>query len=324
MFDLSTIIKSWFDAAATPAAWFDTDLIQETASIVGASGSLAATESGLDALVATGSTLAQGALSSTEVGVDALAVTAALRVQASFSATETGGDFAAMAAAALCHASLAALETGSDNFSASGFAEIAVTSTATLNAIETGTDTASLTAVALCQAALAATGAGVDTADFTVWSQATGSMAVTEVGGDSAELTGEARVIGWFSASETGQDSAEFDVKSPVDYVISAARATLLYQVALLHGLDPANPLLVSPTARTAGNLVQTVSGVDVVTISTTEAPAFSGSVDAWIDALADLHGLTAPLIVTQNSRQAGALLQSISTTGDTTTVACQ
>ena len=39
--------------------------------------------------------------------------------------------------------------------------------------------------------------------------------------------------------------------------------------VHLVHGLDSANPLVVAPTSRTAGDLAQTVAQVgDVVTVS--------------------------------------------------------
>ena len=107
-------------------------------------------------------------------------------------------------------------------------------------------------------------------------------------------------------------------------YAISAGRAALLHQLALLHGLDTANPLTVSAAQRSAGALVQSVSGVSTVTVTTSATPTFSGNLDAWIDGLAALHGLTAPLVVTATSRAAGVVNQTIATAGGTTTVTRQ
>lgn len=50
---------------------------------------------------------------------------------------------------------------------------------------------------------------------------------------------------------------------------LSPTQATMLRELFELHGLDPAKPLVVSPTARTAGDLAQTVaeaSGTTTVT----------------------------------------------------------
>ena len=107
-------------------------------------------------------------------------------------------------------------------------------------------------------------------------------------------------------------------------YAISAGRAALLHQLALLHGLDTANPLTVSAAQRSAGALVQSVSGASTVTVTTSAVPVYSGNLDAWIDGLAALHGLTAPLVVTATSRAAGVVNQTIATAGGTTTVTRQ
>lgn len=107
-------------------------------------------------------------------------------------------------------------------------------------------------------------------------------------------------------------------------FLVSGARAALLHQLALLHGLDSAKPLTVSAAQRSAGALVQSVSGASTVTVTTSAVPTFSGNLDAWIDGLAALHGLTAPLVVTATSRAAGVVTQSIATAGGTTTVTRQ
>ena len=106
--------------------------------------------------------------------------------------------------------------------------------------------------------------------------------------------------------------------------VINADRSARLYHLAMLQGLDPANPLVVSSTSRTAGSLVQSVVGTQTVTVSTSSAPVLAGNVDAWIDDLSAIHGLTAPLAVTATSRTAGAVNQAISTADNITTVARQ
>ena len=108
----------------------------------------------------------------------------------------------------------------------------------------------------------------------------------------------------------------------PTGLTVSAQRANLIYQIALLHGLDPARPLSVSATSRQAGGLVQLVSGTNSVSLTTISAPPLSGSLDDWIDALAALHGLTATLVVTPTSRAAGVVNQTMANVGGTTTVA--
>jgi hypothetical protein len=57
------------------------------------------------------------------------------------------------------------------------------------------------------------------------------------------------------------------------------------------------------------------------VTITTVSSDILQGSLDTWIDALAAVHGLTALLVVTATSRDAGALHQVLINDGTTTTV---
>ena len=104
-------------------------------------------------------------------------------------------------------------------------------------------------------------------------------------------------------------------------YTISDTRANLIYEIALLHGLVPGNPLVVSPTSRTAGAVSQTITGTDTVTMTTTSSDVLHGSLDAWIDALAAIHGLTTPLVVTATGRTAGSIAQTLDTVSGTTTV---
>lgn len=175
-----------------------------------------------------------------------------------------------------------------------------------------------------------------------------GAAAVLLAGRSSAGATGTLLARGGAntflagtnsSASSTGSVSARGEARAPLTgetattatadltadgggYLVSGARAGLIYQLALLHGLDVDHPLTVTPTTRTAGGLSQAVAGTSTVTVSTTAAPVFTGNLDDWIDALADMHGLTTPLVVTATSRAAGAWSQSIVSAGGSTTVA--
>ncbi len=106
-------------------------------------------------------------------------------------------------------------------------------------------------------------------------------------------------------------------------FLITKAQALELYKVWLLHGLG-ASPLVVGSTSRTAGEVTQTVSQSGAtVTISTTATPsALVGDPGTMIEELALLHGLGADLVVTASSRAAGAVSQTLATSGSTTTVA--
>ena len=64
-------------------------------------------------------------------------------------------------------------------------------------------------------------------------------------------------------------------------------------------------------TTRSAGSLAQTVSGLETVTITTNSAPSLVGDAGSWIEALAALHGLTVPLVVSANRRSAGLINQA-------------
>ena len=107
-----------------------------------------------------------------------------------------------------------------------------------------------------------------------------------------------------------------------VSYTVSGIRARLLYNIALLHGLDATAPLQVASASRSAGGLAQSVTGLGTVTLETLTLPILQGDVQGWIDALAAVHGLTTDLTVSDSQRLAGAISQTISTTDGVTTVA--
>ena len=109
-----------------------------------------------------------------------------------------------------------------------------------------------------------------------------------------------------------------------VNLCMTLSQAQRLYEIYLLHGLKVGTPLVVGPTARSAGALeqtvvdagssttIQTISGADVVDID----------VGVMVDELAALHGLNGTsLTVTATTRDAGAISQTLTTAGNVTTV---
>ena len=94
-------------------------------------------------------------------------------------------------------------------------------------------------------------------------------------------------------------------------YVVSNARAALIYQLALLHGLVPASPMS-TPKGnglRIAGGVMQTIAGTaQSAGIETIQTEGFAGDINDWIDALAAEIGLTAPVIITPTGLTAGTL----------------
>lgn len=219
-------------------------------------------------------------------------------ITGNLAATETGADTAALAGVVLVQGALAASEAGADTFSAEGVVRVA----GALAATETGADT------------FAATGGSS--------SSITGTLAATEGSSDTFSAEGIVRVQGAMAATEGGADTFAADGDT-VFFTITGRQALRLLQIHLLHGLDAAAPLTVSPTARQAGAVAQTVAEASgTVTITTTAgATVFAGNPGQMIDELAALHGLTAPLTVTAASRAAGSISQAIATAGDTTTV---
>jgi hypothetical protein len=105
-------------------------------------------------------------------------------------------------------------------------------------------------------------------------------------------------------------------------YLITKAQALSLYKVWLLQGLAP-QALTVAPSSRSAGGVSQSITQVDdTVTVSTTASPTAVGAdPGTMIDEIALLHGLGSDLVVTPLARSAGAISQTLATTGSTTTV---
>ena len=138
---------------------------------------------------------------------------------------------------------------------------------------------------------------------------AVGSTIVTGIGGKILGAVGTVDIQGGGAGVPDG------------GYILDVARQRHIHRIALLHGLESGSPLTVTPNSRSAGGLVQSIEGTDTVVIRTTATPELSGNVETWIDGLAALHGITTELTVTQSSRVAAQVHQSISSTGSMTKV---
>lgn len=192
--------------------------------------------------------------------------------------------------------------TGTGSNTIADFTQAATGTVANAGIIGTGANTvAGFTSASTGQVPISGTGSNTTSQS----SSGIGAVAIAGTGSNT---------LAAFASAGTGNVQAG-------SYSITAARANLIYELALLHGLDPAKPLSVSPTSRSAGGLLQTVDGTSTVTITTQASEVLSGNLDDWIDKLAAIHGLTVPLVVTSAGRTAGATSQTFSTVGPTTTV---
>lgn len=169
-------------------------------------GALAATESGSDTAALTGDVIVQGALAVTESGTDTAAATGLVLVQGALAATESGSDTAALAGLVLVQGSIASVEPGADTASIAG--DVLVSGA--LAASETGSDTAAFTGDASLGifGSIDAAESGSDSAQVTGLVLIQGGLAVTETGSDTAAITGPAAVSGSIAATETGSDTA--------------------------------------------------------------------------------------------------------------------
>ena len=269
-----------------------------------ASGAASAPVNGTSSATATGAVTATGEASSSLSGTG--------------SATATGALTAAGAASAALTGSALATQTGT--LTASGNAEAPLTGTA--STVQTGSIAASA-------------GAGNAAATLTGTASTTLTGTLTGRGNADALMTGAQAsvafgiVIGKGNATVLLAGSASTVSTGSITavggggYLVSPDRAALIYQIALLHGLDPANPLTIpkGDGVRQAGGVMQTISGAGPTTVTTTVTTPFAGDLDAWIDALAAEIGLTAPLQVTPTGLTAGSLSQVFAETSTAITV---
>lgn len=261
----------------------------------GASGTLAATESGngtfagagsslsqgsmttsesatKDAFASSGSLLASGSMAVTEAGADAAVFSGSTGASPSsgvLAATEAGADAAAFSVVALVAASLAASEVGSDTFSASSM----TTSSGSLAAAEVGSDLASASGTALSQGSLAATEAGFDTPLIFGETRAQGVVSTVESGPDTASFVGGIVGGGILIATETGSDalaaSGSATAQGALNVTEIGSDLATASAVALAQGLLAATEIgadvFVATGVRTSqGSLAATEFGSDV------------------------------------------------------------
>jgi hypothetical protein len=249
----------------------DTAVITGTVVPPAVTGTLAATEAAIDTATITGTVAnpVSGSLAATETGADVLTATGQVVVSGALAATETGADTAAITGTVVpaVTGSLAATETGADTFTATG----QVVVSGSLVATETGADTAAILGTITLQGTLAATETGADTAVITgtVAAPITGSLAATEVGADTAAIAGQIGVQGALTATETGSDTATIIGQVVVSGSLAATET----------GTDTA---ALAGTVTVSGSLAATETGVDVVTITgEIQAPPVTGSLAA-------------------------------------------
>lgn len=260
--------------------------------------------SGVGTLPVSGTAASATSAASTGTGATAVSGTAASTT--SVASTGTGN---------LTLVALGGTGTGVTSAATSGTGAVAVsgTGTGTISVASAGAGAADIQGTAASTTSVTSVGAGTLTA---------AGIAGTAASAASVASTGAGNLaIHGAGANSTGLASMGTGEVPDVFFQVSSTRAAMVYRIALLHGLDINNPMTVSANGRSAGTLIQTVSGSTAVTISTTSAPPLVGNLDDWIDSLAALHGLTADLVVTPTSRTAGPVTQNISTQGLITTV---
>lgn len=181
--------------------------IRET--VVTRTGSLAATETGLDVFAGAGDVIVSGAMAVAELGNDTFAATGTVSSSAitgSLAATEVGEDVFSSSGNIIISGALATSEAGADTFSSSGNVIVQ----GSLAATEAGNDSFNAGGLVLVQGNLSATETGNDTflATGSVNGNAvTGSLNATEVGSDAFQSSGLVLIHGSLSANESGDDS---------------------------------------------------------------------------------------------------------------------
>jgi hypothetical protein len=190
---------------------------QTLGTLVGATGTLAATESGDDVAALTGYLILSGTVAATESGADVGAFAGDVLVQGTVAAVETGADTADIDGPTV------SLPTGGMYYGSSRGAIIQWRQAslqviaATLAATETDADSAAFAGDVLVQGTLAVAETGSDTASIQTLEPSTGTLDATETDLDTAAIAGDVIVFGSMAATEGGGDTADFrNVEVPV------------------------------------------------------------------------------------------------------------
>jgi hypothetical protein len=183
---------------------------QTLGTLVAATGTLAATESGDDVGAFTGYLILSGSVAATESGADVGAFTGDVLVQGTVAAVETDLDSADI------NGPTVSLPTGGMYYGSSRGAIIQWRQAslqviaASLAATETDADSAAFAGDVLVQGTLAVAETGSDTASIQTLEPSTGALDATETDLDTAAITGDVIVFGSMAATESGSDSADF------------------------------------------------------------------------------------------------------------------
>lgn len=109
------------------------------------------------------------------------------------------------------------------------------------------------------------------------------------------------------------------EVTQTMVLTLTVQQANRLKSVLRLHGL--VDPLVITPTSRGDGSVVQTLSGTSPVTVATTTLATTPTLTADLLDDLARWYGLIENMVESDASRTDGILSQTVVTVGDTTTV---
>ena len=223
----------------------------------GVSGSLSATESGSDALAASGALIVAGALAASESGVDTITASGAVIVAGQIAVTETGSDAAAISGGSQITGSLSAQEAGADAAAIAG----AVIVAGALSAAESGADAAVVSGAITIAGSLSAAEQGADTAIIVGGNILAGYLAAQEFGSDTAAASGTVRIIGAAAATESGADG--FAASG------SIGAADVIGNFSALE--SGADTIIVSGLVIVSGALAATETGSDTMQTDTGE-----------------------------------------------------
>src|SRR4030065_2630943 len=110
------------------------------------------------------------------------------------------------------------------------------------------------------------------------------------------------------------------EVTQTLVLTLTVLQANRLKSVIRLHGL--VDPLVITPTSRGDGVVVQTMTGTGAVTVTTTVLATTPNLTAALIDDLARWYGLGgSEMVESETSRTDGTLSQTVETVGTTNTL---
>jgi hypothetical protein len=168
-----------------------------------------------------------------------------------------------LARGAVCTIQIDAQAVGGLVASASGSATVSVNGQAAIVATLSSacSATVSINAAAIIDAQASLGAQASITVNGTAQAMGLGSMSASTVDNTTLTAAGIAAAV-WnaLQADHIAGGTMGEALNTAGSGGLSPAQAAMLRELFELHGLDPAKPLVVSPTARTAGDLAQTVA----------------------------------------------------------------